>query len=138
MQIGFGGRENHAPITVPFNATDFSATGGMAWTVEAVDVVTFTYVLQGKLLTLWLRTRNTTVVAPVAGNNLQLRLPNGMAPAIETVQLWFAAPGGGASEQVLINCQVGNPLVTILRDAANWVAGVNNTDVGGVLIVMVQ
>lgn len=135
---GGGGGDPGAAISIPFNAANFGATGGMAWTVDLADVTTFSYVLEGKKLTLWLRTRNTTIVAPVAGNNLTLKLPNGMLAAMETVQLWFAAPGGLASEQVLVSTIVGSNLVTILRDAANWVAGVNNTDVGGVLTIMVQ
>jgi hypothetical protein len=135
---GGGGGDPGAAIQIPFVAGDFFATGGMAWTVDPGDVNTWAYVLEGKKLTLWLRTRNTTIVAPVAGNNLQLKLPNGMKAAMETVQLWFAAPGGAPSEQVLIATTVGSNVCTILRDNANWVAGVNNTDVGGVLTIMVQ
>ena len=133
-----GGGDPGAAIPIPFAATDFGATGGMAWTVAPANVTTFSYVLEGKKLTLWLRTKTTTVVAPVAGNNLTLKLPNGMKAAMEIVEVWFAAPGGGALEQVLIATTVGSNLCTILRDAGNWVAGVNNTDVGGTLVIMVQ
>jgi hypothetical protein len=139
MNISFAGRGGPgAAIPVPYNAGDFFGTGALTWTVDAADVTTYSYVLEGKKLTLWLRTKNTSVGGVVAGNNLQLKLPSGMLAAMETVQLWFAAPGGAAAEQVLVATFVGNNVVTILRDSANWVVGVNNTDVGGLLVVMVQ
>jgi hypothetical protein len=138
VEIGFGGRGNPVAIPIPYNAADFSASAAMTWTVDAIDVVTFSYLLEGKKLTLWWRLTNTTVGGVVAGANLLIRFPNGLRAAMETVQVTAAAPGGAAFEAVLAFTQVGLTTFTVLRFSAAWVLGVNNTDVSGILTVMVQ
>lgn len=133
-----GGGGDPVNVDIPFAAANFGATGAMTWTVDAADVRTFAYSLDGKQLTLTFRLVNTTVGGVVAGNNLTIKLPNGMLAAQESAQCALCAPGGSPSEGSIAFAQVGNNLLTILRYAANWIAGANNTDVNGVVIVKVQ
>ena len=133
-----GGAGPGAANAIAFAAGNFSATGAMTWTVDLADQVTYAFMLEGKKLTLWFRLLNTTVGGVVAGNNLLMKLPLGLLAALETVQDVSAAPGGSPSEGILALTQVGSNNVTLLRYAANWIAGANNTDVNGVVVVPVQ
>jgi hypothetical protein len=139
MGISFGGG-GASPLfaDIPYLAANFGATGGMAWNVDLADQLTFAFQLDSKLLTLMFKLSNTTVVAPVAGNNLTMKLPNGLLAARSIAGCALAAPGGGALESIAVAATSGSNLLTILRYAANWVAGVDNTSVQGVFIVPVQ
>lgn len=140
MGISYEGGGGGGPVNVdvPFVAGDFFATGAMTWTVEAADLQTFSYSLDGKILTLTFTINTTTIGGVVAGNNLQMKLPGGMLAAKKAVMSCLASPGGGALESVAITTTIGSNVLTILRYAANWIAGANNTGVSGVFICQVQ
>ena len=72
------------------------------------------------------------------GQFLNLKIPGGFTANKETVADFVAAPGGLPSEFaiVLIN-QAGTDL-KLLRTAALWGTGSNNTDVNGQIILEVQ
>ena len=125
-------------VDVPFNASDFAATLSMTWTVGAGDVSCYRYSLNGKLLSLWVQLNTTTVGGTVAGANLTLKMPNGLLAAKTWAASAICAPAGAASEGCIISAVAGSNLLTILRYAANWVLGSDNTSVNFQVTVEVQ
>lgn len=123
---------------VPFSATDFAATLSMTWTVAAGDVTVYRYALAGKFMMLWLNLTTTTVGGVVAGANLTLKLPNGALAAKAATFNALAAPGGAALEGVAVAAAAGSNLLTILRYAANWIAGADNTAVAFGIVLEIQ
>lgn len=121
-----------------FDANDFFATLSMTWTVALADVTTYRYAKNGKVLRIILRLRNTTVGGTVTGANLQIKMPEGLVAKSDTLQVAMCAPGGGASEQCICFIAAGANVITILRNASNWVLGSDNTDVGGVFEIEFQ
>lgn len=127
------------PVDVVFNASDFGATGGMTWNVGAGDVREFSYAILGKLMFLWVNVQASTVGGIVAGENLTLKLPAGAQAA--KIETWaaLAAPGGASLEGVAVTTSsVGSTLLTILRYAANWIAGADNTSVAFGIVLRIQ
>lgn len=122
-----------APVPVetdiPYVAGDFTANGAMTWTVDAADIKNWAFTLQGRIMRLWFRSITTTV-GGVASNFLFIKLPLGKTVAREFITVITAAPGGAASEACLAFAAVGATQITLLRFGANWVIGVNNTDLG--------
>ncbi len=64
----------------PFDAGDFTGSGGMAWTVAEGDVVELAWVIRGKTMTVSFHIQTSTIVAPL-GSSLLIRIPNGRASA---------------------------------------------------------
>ena len=63
-----------AVITPTFSAGDFTASGSMTWTVEAGDVTTFAYLVQGRQMTLYVYIDGTAVGGTV-DKDLRMALP---------------------------------------------------------------
>lgn len=126
------------PVAVPFNAADFAATLSMTWAVGAGDVTDFSYAILGNLMFLWVNLTATTVGGVVAGANLTLKLPAGAVAAKSETWAALAAPGGGALEGVAVASAAGSNLLTILRYAANWVLGSDNTAVAFGIVLRIQ
>jgi hypothetical protein len=59
---------------VKFDASDFTASGSMTWTVEEADQVTFAYTLIGKTL-LVAFSLASTAIGGVASGTLQIAIP---------------------------------------------------------------
>jgi hypothetical protein len=125
-------------VDVPFNATNFAATGAMTWTLTAPDQATYSYVLNGKILTVFVQLNTTTVGGTVAGNNLTIKMPNGVLAAKTVAQCGLGAPGGAATEGIIVSVTTGSNLITLLRYAANWIAGADNTSVNFVATIPIQ
>jgi len=122
---------------VLYDAGNFSADGPTNWIVDPNDIINYQYAVSGKMMIVNFRIIGTTVVdAP--GQFLNLKIPGGFTANKETVADFVAAPGGLPSEFaiVLIN-QAGTDL-KLLRTAALWGTGSNNTDVNGQIILEVQ
>jgi hypothetical protein len=116
-------------ISQPYNVNDFFATAAMTWTVDLGDVDNFSYSINGKFIKLNARLINTTIGGVVAGANLQLKIPNGLLAARTITGGCLAAPAGAAVEGAIWGVVPGSNIITILRYAANWVLGANNTTV---------
>jgi hypothetical protein len=127
-----------ARVDVAFNATNFAATGAMTWTVQAGDQATFSYSLNGKMLSVFLQLNTTTVGGTVAGNNLTIKMPLGLLAAKTFAQCGLAAPAGAATEGVIVSVTTGSNLITVLRYSANWVVGADNTSVNFMADIPVQ
>ena len=127
-----------ASIAPAFNAADFSATLSMTWTVASGDVACLRYAILGKVMWLWLNVSTTTVGGTVAGANLTFRIPGGYKAASAQTFNALAAPGAGALEGVAVAAAAGSDLLTILRYAANWVLGSDNTAVAFSICLEIQ
>ena len=115
---------------IPYVAGNFTATLAMTWTVDLADQVTFRMGQLGRMIWLNIRLRNTTVGGVVAGANLQILIPGGFTARNDTIFPAIAAPGGAASEGVIGFIAAASNQILVLRYAANWIAGANNTDMG--------
>jgi hypothetical protein len=71
---------------VPYNANDFSGNGAMTWTVEAGDIVSFRYGIQGKMLFVSLFIV-TSSIAGVLDSTLQIKLPGGYIASKDTARI---------------------------------------------------
>jgi hypothetical protein len=124
---------------VPYDPTNFFGTGALTWTVDLADQATFSFqLIAGKLMTLELQLNATTIGGTVAGNNLQVKIPNGLLAAKTVAAPCLAAPAGAATEDVIASLTAGSNIITILRNAANWVVGANNTSVNLLLTFPIQ
>jgi len=133
VQIGFSGGQGSGPrVSVPYNAGDFSGTGGLTWTVEAADVNGFGYSKDGPKLFIEFDLVTTTVGGGLANNFLSVAIPGGFLPS-RTVQLpCLAQDNGTVWESVFCIVTQGSGALLFRRFAANWSAAANTTrlDVG--------
>ena len=80
--------------TVPFNAANFSATGGATWTVTAGNQSVYSYCLLGKTLHIVLYLTSTTLSA--AASTVQIALPvGGMSSLSVGGVVAYKNPGAG-------------------------------------------
>ena len=68
--------EQGKPITVTYNAGDFTASGTMTWDVASGDILVDTYYVKGRMLFLQFG-YNTTTVGGTASSELRKTFPNG-------------------------------------------------------------
>lgn len=61
---------------VPYNAANFSASGGMTWNVPEAKIRTYGYELNGDIMTVFFYCFQTTCDAP-AGRQLRVKIPAG-------------------------------------------------------------
>lgn len=115
---------------VTYTAGDFSANGGMAWTVDALDVNGFRYQVSGKRMHLMVDLLTTSVTAPVANNFLQIKIPGGFLPR-STAQIPFVyQDNGGVPTNGYAILTMGSNIISLRPAAgANWTASVNLTRV---------
>jgi hypothetical protein len=130
--------EPGAPISVGFNAGDFTGSGGMTVTVEAADLATFTFRQTGKTVRICVDFGSFTV-GGTPSTHVQVLLPNGFVSSVEqrnaahvrvnaVFENGYMHIAGAASTQMLIG-----------RSAANsWVASTNNNDARGTFDVEVN
>lgn len=127
--MGYTARRAGLGVSQPYNVNDFFATAAMTWTVDAGDVSNFSFAIDGKFIRINAQLNTTTVGGVVAGANLQLKIPGGLLAARNMAGVCLAAPAGAATEAVAWSVTAGSNIITILRFAANWVLGANNTSV---------
>lgn len=113
-------------IDVPYNSSHYTASGGMTWTVDAADLITFSYMLWGKTMFVAGIWDSTTVAAPLS-TTLQVLIPGGYVAA-KRMQNGVIAFDNGVGVAAYNRVQAGGTVIEIGRaDAANWAAAVNNT-----------
>lgn len=110
------------------DATAFTGSGTMTWTVDIADQANVSYMLVGKTMTLNVRLDSTSVGGAVS-NILRMRIPGGYIAARQA-----AVPCLITDNTLAFNtlCQMrvlaNSNLVEFLRyDAANWTASANLT-----------
>lgn len=76
------------PISVPFDAADYTASGSMTWTVASGDVIVDTYVQRGQWLTLNFMGVTMTVGGYDSDFELRKAVPGGFALVPEAVTVY--------------------------------------------------
>lgn len=111
---------------VPFNAGDFTASGGMTWTVEAGDIISFRYGIQENRMFISLFVVSTTVAAPLSGT-LKVKIPN-LRTAVYTSYNSALIVDNGIYKIGYVYATAASNLLSIeLAPSGNFSASVNNT-----------
>lgn len=126
------------PITVTFAAGNFTGDSSMTWTVGSGDVVTLTYHLCGKMLTVTFYL-DTTTVGGTPSSTLQISTAAwGGFTAVSSVRTTCENVDNGTASRGPVGVAAAGTSINILRNAgANWTASTNNTGVQGVLVFAV-
>ena len=125
----FGQLIPEVATVVPYAAGDYTASGAMTWTVEAVDRLDYSYTRRGKNVLISINI-DGSVVGGVASSALRVALPAGLTPSSTQVGPAVGADNGVAS---FINYRApsGSTFIEFRRtDGANWtLSPVNGTNV---------
>lgn len=109
--------------SVPFSASNFSGGDTMTWTVEAGDVVDFSYSMSGTTMTVAF-VINDSVVGGTSARDLLIKIPGGRSAARVTCNAVFGADPSyyGA---VFAFTNAGSQYIQIrkLGSTDNWAAG---------------
>lgn len=133
------GHDQGLGITPTFAAGDFTASGSMTWTVDAGDVVSYSYKLDGK----WLRVIFdiiTTTVGGTLSNNLRIKIPGGYTNRTYalSVSLNYSDNGSGNTAG-FVQVGAGNTYIECYKfNVANWSAATNATGVYGEIFIEVD
>jgi hypothetical protein len=130
MGIQFGGGGDAAAVVdVPYVASDFGGTGGMTWTVDPGDVVTFKTCVIGRLMIIWLTIATSTIGGVVAGQSLTLKIPQGrrLANSVSDFARWTNATFS-IDSQIKVEGAAGANILTFRNiGGGDFQAGVNDT-----------
>jgi hypothetical protein len=126
------------PQSVPYSAGLFTTYGGAAWTVEAGDLIGYTYTLVGKICIIQINLQNSSVAAG-AGVFLIIQNPPGIswASVVPTMPM-ATANDAGVVVRAYFNIIDGNRMGCVKVDASNWNVATNNTTIIGTMIGMVN
>jgi hypothetical protein len=129
-------------ISPAYAAGDYTGSGGMTWTVDLADVLTFEYTVIGKTMIVIFALGTTSVTAPL-GTDLQIKIPGSYISAKTAVGGTVRVSDNGSAGELGI-CVVGAAGTNVLIRkgpliaAANWTASVNNTTLQGIMAFEVQ
>ncbi len=130
-----------AEIQVPFDAANFTGSGGMTWTLTSGDQLAFAYSLSGRQLTVSGVFVTTSVTAPLAVD-LQVKIPGGFASSgtfvSNTARVNDAGAGLVAGIAYIPLVAGGTTIGFETISGANWSASVNLTRVDFTLTLWVQ
>ncbi len=102
-----------------FAAGDYTSTAG-TWTVDAGDVTTSRYILEGKRLT-WTLTLVSTDLASATSASLIVALPNGFTSKSANTMMIGKGNGAGFAQEVMqVLLQASNQLVGFSLFSGNW------------------
>lgn len=103
-------------VTPTFNAGYFFPTAG-SWTVDAADVVTFAYTVNGKTYTLnvYLQTTSTAGTPPI----LRITLPGGYTIAKGTGVCGLYSVGSGWLPNLLVLATAGQTYLELYRELSS-------------------
>jgi hypothetical protein len=127
-----------ADVQVVFNATQFTASGTMTWTVQAADVIAYRYTRLGSLVFLSFHIGGTDVTAPLS-TTLYLPLPSGIVqptvtPGVDLLQEQYCRildNGVSTPGRCFVESPDSPRLAITRRDGANLTASASGTGVRG-------
>jgi len=121
---------------IPFNAANFTAAGGMTWTLDAGDQAVNAWAQIGQLV-FWSFVLNATSVGGTLGAQLQLKLPPGITISRQSIGgSGIIYEPGGLVSQLSLNA-TGAAFITLSKaSGANFVASTNATSVFGQAILL--
>jgi hypothetical protein len=119
----------NTPVAVAYNAGNFTGSGSLTWTVDNADQVTFKYVINGKLMTVFFQIDNTTITG--AGAACQIAIPGGFTAGSTlygSIIIQDAGVWGISQIQV-----AGGTTIYVYKDfnGTNWTGGTNNNSIRG-------
>lgn len=116
--------------TPTFDAGNFTASGAMTWSVEAGDVLTYAYIILGKMMTI-LFMIDTSTVGGTPSSALLIKIP-GSKTATKGMTTAIIVYDNGAQTYGVGVIQAGQTLIRCYRpSSANWSASTNLTTVYG-------
>ena len=116
--------------TPAFDAGNFTASGAMTWTVAAGDVITYSYIITGKIMTVIFNLKETTVGGTPAAE-LRIAIPGSQVStkAIITPCLVYDGTAWATGKIVI---PVGGTYMSIYKiDNSNWTAGTDDHYING-------
>lgn len=124
---------NPAWTTPAYDAGDFTANGAMTWTVDAADVTTYAYLIEGKKMTVSIAIRQSTV-GGVADTVLYVAIPASKTAtkAMQNAAAFIVDNGAAAEAGGVIGVGSGATVIYFNRlNSVNWTLSANNTWVRG-------
>lgn len=107
-------------INVPFNATNFSGSGSMTWTVTSGEVLTNKFILTNRSL-VWSLQVSLTSVGGTLSNVLILAIPNSYQSNDSNVSMMFAVDNSTRVVAFGVNSFSVNTQVGVVKlDGSNW------------------
>lgn len=125
--------------TPAFNSADFTASGGMAWTVETGDVATLAYLIIGKTMIINFHITATTV-SGTPGTTLRIKIPAAKSSA-KRIACPFTAYDNGTNVTGMALCALGSTNIELTKNfdaSSNWTSSTNNTYVTGSITFEIQ
>lgn len=122
---------------VTYDSSNFGALSG-TWGVDLADQSTYSYVIIGKVLTLWFQIGQTNVSA---ASNIFINIPGGYIAASATQSFIRVSDAGGANVVGLATTISGATRVLFYPTVAGgtWaITSSNNTNVAGQVTIPVQ
>lgn len=120
--------------TPSYSAGDFTANGAMVWTVEAADVITYSYIIIDKLMfvNFWLQ---LTTIGGTPNTKLRIAIPASKQSANSVQTFYLANPNSGGNQMGLLTIQASGTVMELHVDFVpnNWPASTNLTHVFGSL-----
>lgn len=126
-------------ITPAFNAADFSANGAMTWTVGSGDVVTYAYMIVGKMMIVNYYL-NVTTVGGTLNSTLKIKIPAGKISA-KRAAIPFNFADNGVEGTGISFIFEGDTIINLQKGIGgfiNWAASTNNTTVAGSITFEIQ
>jgi hypothetical protein len=120
-------------IDVAYAAGNFTGSGSMTWTVDAVDVQTLAYRIEGNAMTVAFAITNTTVGGALS-TKLQIKVPGNRSIANKmTAPVYILDNSAVKFGFVQAASALPTKLEILLPDLANWAAATNATLVEGLI-----
>lgn len=123
-------------INVAYSSGDYTASGGVTWTVDSGDVTSAQYLVVGKSVTYSVQL-GTTSVSATSTNTLLIKIPNSFSALSTTYgagHLLYSDAGVGFVGGGIIDVN-GALFLTNIRllkkDISNWTIATNTTGVAG-------
>lgn len=130
--------EQGAPIDVPYNAADFTASSG-SWTVDAGDLLAYNYYLQGRTLFVHLYCATTSVTG--TPNTLRVTLPNSykiLNRAALCTLMYINATGGWTAGGTFDLVTAATVIALWAIYQGTWAASTNLTQLQGSVSMELQ
>jgi hypothetical protein len=138
--VGYGSGSSYTPPVweaPTFAAGDYTASGTMAFNVDAADANVF-YKIDGTTMRVSFRLGTVSIVAPLSAS-LYIKIPaNKVANRAMAVPIWTAQPGP-VHEVGYAHVGAGDNRIRLSRLAeGNWIASVNQTYIFGQIEFEIQ
>lgn len=139
VDTGLGGKLTTpgAWTTPAFDAANFLAIGLMTWTVEAGDVVTYAYIIEGKIMTVAFDIATSTVGGTLS-DRLKITIPESKLAAKKMTTTCITSQGTPAASECYVDAGSGFIYVYLNFAHSNYANSTNLTYLKGMAIFEIQ